>query len=88
MNMRDICRGLVDLGFGMIYYGPHIHAALICLRAGNREGAASWMARDIGERDDDPSWYPDPDSLSETTVGYDDQPAISYVPLRNSWVVS
>lgn len=33
------------------YNGPHIHAAITCLEAGNEEGAASWMWRDMAEED-------------------------------------
>ena len=32
-----------------LYNGPHYHAALICLQANQKENAASWMNRDIGE---------------------------------------
>ena len=45
------------------YYGPHLHAALKCLRAGYRKNAVSWMQRD-GERFG--PYQPDPDSLEDT----------------------
>jgi len=46
-----------------LYYGPHLHAALKCMRAGRNDNAVTWMWRDIGEVEDDPGQYPDPDTL-------------------------
>src|SRR5690349_13277031 len=45
------------------YYGPHLHAAMKCLRAGFMDNAISWMVRDIGEADCGPECYPQPGSL-------------------------
>ena len=50
------------------YYGPHLHAALTCLRAGYPENAASWMERDIGEIYG-PEEYPVPSTLREADGG-------------------
>lgn len=50
------------------YNGPHLHAALKCLREGYTANAASWMNRDIGEVQPELK-YAHPDSLRIETNG-------------------
>lgn len=67
------------------YYGPHLHHALACLRAGHRYNAVSWMHRDIGELTDDRGQFPVADSLRESFVldGYG--PWIEYETAEEHW---
>jgi hypothetical protein len=60
----------------MLYYGPHLHAALICLRGGYPENAASWMFMDLGEAlgSDDEAAHPDLVSLREVEGGIEYDP--------------
>lgn len=44
-----------------VYNGPHLHAALKCMYAGNVSGALSWIERDLGEENQDVRI--DPESL-------------------------
>ena len=61
-----------------LYYLPHTHAAMTCLKAGYRENAASWMEKDFGEQGDETKV--DPASL-EIVHDPDGSDMIAWLPL-------
>lgn len=62
INIDELC-DITIRNSSSAYYGPHLHHALKCLRAGYEANARSWMDRDVGEQSGDVGDLPMPGTL-------------------------
>jgi hypothetical protein len=79
MKWLTQCSNVPEGTWRSFYHGPHLYAALKCLRAGYEDNAASWMWRDKAENGS--SFHPVAGTLREVVL--DGMTCIEYCDVQD-----